>query len=316
MAAGPEPPRDVRPSPRRASLSARASIKRALAILEDIDGSHDDGSHGGAGCDDQGGTLGVTRRTRRRVGGDSDSLQSLQLSRGSSTRGIMIALPTDIHILPATTRRPRRTQASSRTSKRMGRPTLQMQASRGRQVNPNPAYGERVTTPSGRRGRLSSLISPSRTAKVNFVRGQAVNFGLPDVCPHCGASVWNAERSNGNWICCRNGKDILPESLFPSVDPGLRRLYTQRKFSFHSRSINNHLAFTSIGTTPSLAQGGRGMNFRMPFPSSARLQGKTYHVMSATTQSAPGYGANVYHIQVSQRTGVYAVDAFKLQRHV
>jgi hypothetical protein len=173
-----------------------------------------------------------------------------------------------------------------------GRPQRERQLDQGRLT----ARG--AVSPSRRRGQARSLVTPSRSSRVNFVLRQPVNFGLPVECPHCHARLWNAERSNGHWICCGSGSEVLPASLFPPVDPELRELFSQRKFSFHSRSINNHLAFTSIGTTPNTAQGGRGMNFRLPFPSSARLQGKTYHVVSATTQYAPGYGPNLYYIQV------------------
>lgn len=209
--------------------------------------------------------------------GSSPDLGSPRASLGRRTRSTVVS----------------RVRSAPAAGSAVGRPQRERQLAEGRLA----ARG--ALSPSMRRGQVRSLVTPSRSAKVNFVLRQPVNFGLPEVCPHCHASVWRAERSNGAWICCGSGQEVLPASLFPPVEPELRELYSQRKFSFHSRSINNHLAFTSIGTTPNTTQGGRGMNFRLPFPSSARLQGKTYHVLSATTQYAQGYGPNLYYIQVS-----------------
>lgn len=190
--------------------------------------------------------------------------------------------------------RRRSVSAPTRRRARAGRPRRPLGESR---QAPRAAV-----TPSGRAVPSRSMVTPSRSSKVNFVRGQRVDFGLPEECPWCHARVWRAERRSGNWICCRNGTHVLPASLFPPVEPSLRALYTERKFSFNSRSLNHHLAFTSMGTTPSTnptsAQRGLGMNFRLPFPSCGRLQGKTYHVMSSTTQTARGFGANLYFVQV------------------
>ena len=126
----------------------------------------------------------------------------------------------------------------------------------------------------------------------------AVAFGQPDVCPHCAARVWRAERSRASfWQCCRNGEMLLPDEVFPHIPAELQSLYEEPRFSFYSRSINNHLSFTAVGTTPTQGQGGLGMNFAMPYPSTGKLQGKTYHVLSPIDQCNPGHSANIYIIQ-------------------
>ena len=292
----------MRPT-REAAKRAREILRQELAEGSECD-STGDTEYANADSDGSDSEFKAPRtrvRARRRLDLEADpGFQTQQRSSGASAQGghhddIRVELGGSTHRRRQSLARPRRSVSLSVPRPRV---TRRVAPALGTAALAAHAVMTTSTTPSGRQGQARSVITPSRTSKVNFVLGQPVNFGVPEECPHCGARVWHAERSNGSWLCCRNGKEVLPASLFPPVDPSLRELYSQRKFSFHSRSINNHLAFTSIGTTPSTGQGGKGMNFRLPFPSSARLQGKTYHVMSATTQCAPGYGANLYYIQV------------------
>ena len=101
------------------------------------------------------------------------------------------------------------------------------------------------------------------------------------ICPHCNASMWAEERSEGGvstarfQLCCGLGKYVLP--LFqptPAVIQQLLRDDTQRskEFKKHVRSYNNALGFTSMGVKlDSSVQNSRGGAYAF------RIHGSIYH---------------------------------------
>jgi hypothetical protein len=72
----------------------------------------------------------------------------------------------------------------------------------------------------------------------------------------CGALIWPGEAM----LCCRGGKHILGEDLNPPIHPDYMNILKIDGFSADSRSYNQKLALATIGTSPTIAQGGVGFH--------------------------------------------------------
>eukprot|EP00666_Eupelagonemidae_sp_cell4sb_P007391 gene7391-9496_t len=155
---------------------------------------------------------------------------------------------------------------------------------------------ERVARPHNRR---ASTIWKEREA-ARTVRNP---LDVRRLCPHCGAATWKAEGD----ICCRSGKHLLRWAGAPTMSPWgplpdekvpvwdqrckaaesavLAGLYIDKGFSAASRRLNNHFAFSAIGTDT----GKKGVSGGKPrdgsgdpkgereIPSFVRLAGRVYH---------------------------------------
>jgi len=102
-------------------------------------------------------------------------------------------------------------------------------------------------------------------------------------CLHCRAWRDPAEREK----CCLNGKNILPDSVFPEWPPEFLSLIRQvPRFSVESRMLNNSCAFVSIGTacpdTKKDELTEKGWIRPTGIPRMYGLFGRTYHYISGT----------------------------------
>jgi hypothetical protein len=68
--------------------------------------------------------------------------------------------------------------------------------------------------------------------------------------------VWPGEDS----FCCRGGKHILGPEFNPPINDEYLSIIRDPSFSANSRTYNQQLAFASVLTTPTKAQGGLGFS--------------------------------------------------------
>ena len=193
--------------------------------------------------------------------------------------------------------------AKESTRKRLATPAAK-QSTRKRMATPaaKESTRKRMATPAACHMTLARKTESRRCQSTINVQ---LSLGEQRICPHCGSVVWRDESS----ICCSNGNHVIwplpapPKELLywkgdPALDPWRRprdspqvRLqwndrktapvpadgqfggcYADRGFSAASRRINNHFAFTSIGTDT-----GDVEHAKTKPDGFVRLAGRVYH---------------------------------------
>eukprot|EP00664_Eupelagonemidae_sp_cell27_P009317 gene9317-5396_t len=225
--------------------------------------------------------------------------------------------------------------AKDATRKRKAAPAAK-EATRKRMAAPaaKEATRERMAAPAAKEATRKRMAAPKALEAHRHylakVRSDEVrdDLGPRRACPHCGAPMWRC----AGLTCCNDGKHVarrlpepprellrwegdaranpwtctLPQTSTPwearlqvSEREGLAGLYTERGFSAASRRLNNHFAFSAIGTDVGKKRscaandddeakaGSAGFGF-------VRLAGRVYHYVPSADdeRSNVGYYVN------------------------
>ena len=143
-----------------------------------------------------------------------------------------------------------------------------------------------------------------RTATIDAIRDDDVELHVTppptNICQHCDAKRYLSEPAG---FCCSQGKvELAPLPELPA--PLLQKLTLDAEFKKHARSINQGLAFTSLGSTRVVQHAGG--------PPSFTVSGQLHHTIGGQLGGQQP-GAATYHqlyfydsaTQVARRTELF-----------